>query len=172
MAILPIIKYPDPILKDQSNKVLEVTTEIKDLVSNLFETMYDAPGIGLAAPQVGILLNVCVVDLGKNPELEQESKPYALINPTIVHKEGSIKYEEGCLSMPGIHEIVERPSIITIKALNQEGAEMELKAEGLLAVCIQHEIDHLNGVLFTDRLTGLKKKLMQKKLRKLFPIDG
>ena len=169
MAILPIIKYPNPILRERSKEVKEINSEIRELINNMRETMYDAPGIGLAAPQVGILQRICIVDIGRNEETGHESPKYALINPEIIEKDGSIKHEEGCLSIPGIHEVVQRPSVIRVKALDEKGEKIEFQAEGLLAICIQHEIDHLDGILFFDRITGLKSKLLQKKLKKLFP---
>lgn len=167
MPILPIVLYPDPVLKEKAKQVEEITPEIKELLSNMAETMYDAPGIGLAAPQVGVSLRACVVDVGENKESGRVPRLYKLINPEIIKKEGKIKYEEGCLSIPGVHEVVQRFSNISVKALDDNGEEFILEADDLLSICIQHEIDHLDGILFTDRLSGLKKRLVQSKLNKL-----
>jgi peptide deformylase len=168
MAILPIVKYPDQVLKTRASEVNEINSDIRELLSNMAETMYDAPGIGLAGPQIGTLLRVCVVDVGDDEETGRIGRLYKLVNPEIVSKEGRIKYEEGCLSIPGIHEYVERAAKIVVKAQNEEGESITIEAEGLLAICLQHEIDHLDGILFTDRLTGLKRRMVLKKLQKNF----
>lgn len=167
MPILPIVLYPDPILKKPTSDVKEITPEIIQLLSDMAETMYDAPGIGLAGPQVGVSLRICVVDVGDNPDTGRVKRLYKLINPYIVAKEGKTKYEEGCLSLPGIHEIVERHAKITVEALDENGEKISLEADDLLAICLQHEIDHLDGIIFPERLGGLKKRLAQKKLQKL-----
>lgn len=169
MAILPIVKYPDQILKTRASEVGEINSEIRSLLTNMAETMYEAPGIGLAGPQIGTLMRLCVVDVGDDEETGRVGRLYKLVNPEIVSKEGRIKYEEGCLSIPGIHEYVERASNIVVKALNEESKSITIEAEGLLAICLQHEIDHLDGILFTDRLTGLKRRMTLKKLQKNFP---
>ncbi len=168
MAEIDIVLYPDEILRIKSEPVVDFGYELEKLVADMAETMYAAPGIGLAAPQIGISKQIAVVDIGNDEETKRVAKLYALINPVIIDKKGFIKYEEGCLSIPGVREFVERPSHIILTAQDQSGKKFELEAEGLLAVCIQHEIDHLNGTLFTDHLTGLKKKLANKKLNKLF----
>jgi peptide deformylase len=168
MAILPIVKYPDQILKTKASEVDEINSEIKTMLSNMAETMYDAPGIGLAGPQIGTSLRLCVVDVGDDEATGRIGRLYKLVNPEIVSKEGRIKYEEGCLSIPGIHEFVERASKIVVKAKNEDGESVTIEAEGLLAICLQHEIDHLDGILFTDRLTGLKRRIVLKKLQKNF----
>ncbi len=164
MAILPIIKYPKEILRKTAEPISEISEEIVTLATNMAETMYDAPGIGLAAPQVGVSKRLFVIDLGKDENEEKKSELLTFINPQIIESRGKMKYEEGCLSIPEIREYVERPSWVKVKALSISGQEFELEAEGLLAICIQHELDHLNGVLFIDYLKGLKKKLIAKKL--------
>lgn len=168
MAVLKIVHYPSEILRVKSEPVVSFDEDLASLVNNMAETMYEAPGIGLAAPQIGVNKRVAVVDIGADEETKRTAKLYTLINPIITHSQGYIKYEEGCLSIPGLREYVERPNQIQVKALDASGKEYTLEAEGLLAVCIQHEIDHLNGVLFIDKLEGLKKKLATKKLKKHF----
>jgi peptide deformylase len=151
MPILPINIYPDSVLRKVALPIEKIDQEIKDLANSMFETMYDAPGIGLAGPQVGISKRIFVVDIGV-PDDTAAKEPIVFINPKITKSSGENKYEEGCLSLPGIREIVYRPSDIT---------------SGLLATCIQHELDHLDGILFTDHLQGLKKRMAHKKLDKL-----
>lgn len=167
MAILPIKVYPDPILKKRASEVTEITAEIERLLDDMAETMYDAPGIGLAATQVGSLHRVIVVDLGDDEETGREAKLYKLINPVIVESEGEIEMEEGCLSIPDVREYVRRSESILVSALLPSGEKVEISADGLLAVCIQHEIDHLDGILFIDRLTPLRRELVRSKLKKL-----
>ena len=166
MAIIPILIYPDSRLREVTTPIEKVTSEISNLANSMLETMYDAPGIGLAGPQVGVMQRIFVVDIGV-PEDKDARKPMVFINPVIKEATSEFKYEEGCLSLPGIREIVHRPAEIIVQALDIEGKEFTLKAEGLLAICIQHELDHLNGVLFTDHLKGLKKRMAMKKLEKL-----
>lgn len=166
MAIIPILIYPDPRLRVVTSPIEKVTSEISGLADSMLETMYDAPGIGLAGPQVGIMQRIFVVDVG-DVEDKEAKKPLVFINPVIKESNSETKYEEGCLSLPGIREIVHRPAEIVVQALDKEGKEFTLKANGLLAVCIQHELDHLNGVLFTDHLKGLKKRMAMRKLEKL-----
>lgn len=166
MSILPINIYPDSVLRKVASPIDNIDQELIDLALSMFHTMYDAPGIGLAGPQIGISKRIFVVDIG-DPENKEVKTPLTFINPKILKSEGENKYEEGCLSLPGIREIVQRPAQITVQALNLEGNEFTLDADGLLATCIQHELDHLDGILFTDHLQGLKKKLAHKKLEKL-----
>ena len=168
MALLPILTAPDPRLKTISEPVVEVNDEIRKLVDDMFETMYEAPGIGLAAIQVGVQKRLLVVDvIGKNDE-ENDPDPIALINPEItwVSDDDSV-YEEGCLSVPAHYADVVRPAEITVKYLDRDGKEQELHADGLLATCIQHEIDHLDGILFVDHLSALKRNMILRKLLKL-----
>ena len=159
-----ILTEPDPILRKKCEPLEKVDEETKKLMDDMLETMYAAPGIGLAAIQVGILKRLVVIDISKE---EEKKKPIFLINPQIIHqsKETSV-YEEGCLSLPGQFAEIERPAECTIKYIDYNGKEKDLKAEGLLATCIQHEVDHLNGVLFIDYLSKLKKDMIIKKLVK------
>ena len=159
-----IVIEPDPILREKSSTLEKVDDEIRGLLDDMLETMYAAPGIGLAAVQVGILKRLIVIDISKN---EEKKNPLFLINPEIISrsKKTSI-YEEGCLSLPGHFAEVERPAECLIKFVDYDGKEKELQANGLLATCIQHEVDHLNGVLFIDYLSKLKKDMIIKKLIK------
>ena len=159
-----IVIEPDPILREKSATLEKVDNELRKLLDDMLETMYAAPGIGLAAVQVGILKRLIVIDISKDKE---KKNPLFLINPEIIFrsKKTSI-YEEGCLSLPGHFAEIERPAECQIKFIDYEGKEKELKADGLLATCIQHEVDHLNGVLFIDYLSKLKKDMIIKKLKK------
>lgn len=166
MAILDILVAPHPTLAKKAEEVTEVTDEIRQTLDDMLETMYKAPGIGLAANQVGVLKRMIVVDIA-NPE-EEEPKPYKLINPRVVEESADHSvYQEGCLSVPTFYEEVERPSKIKVEYLDVDGKPQVLEAEGLLSTCIQHEIDHLEGVLFVDHLSRLKKNMIVKKLSKL-----
>ena len=164
MSQRKIVIEPDPILREKSATLEKVDNELRKLLDDMLETMYAAPGIGLAAVQVGILKRLIVIDISKDKE---KKNPLFLINPEIISrsKKTSI-YEEGCLSLPGHFAEIERPAECQIKFINYEGKEKELKADGLLATCIQHEIDHLNGILFVDYLSKLKKDMIIKKLIK------
>ena len=159
-----ILTEPDPILRKKCEPLEKVDTETKKLMDDMLETMYAAPGIGLAAIQVGILKRLVVIDISKG---EEEKKPMFLINPQIIHrsKKTSI-YEEGCLSLPGQFAEIERPAECTVKYIDYNGKEKEQKVDGLLATCVQHEVDHLNGILFIDYLSKLKKDMIIKKLVK------
>ena len=161
MAILPIIETPDPRLRVISKPVEKFDAELKTLVADMFETMYDAPGIGLAATQVDVHLRLLVLDVS-----EDKSRPMVFINPEILDTEGSQVYQEGCLSVPGIFADVTRADEITVRFLDRQGQPQELRADGLLAVCIQHEMDHLDGKLFVDYLSPLKREMVRKKLAK------
>lgn len=166
MALLKILTAPDPRLKERALPVEKVDDEIRQLMDNMLETMYAAPGIGLAATQVGVLKRVIVVDVADTKNGE-EPNPIMLANPEVVKASSDQSiYEEGCLSVPGFYEEVERPETCTIKGLNRDGKEVEIKAEGLLATCLQHEIDHLEGTLFIDHLSRLKRNMIVKKLTK------
>lgn len=162
MAILDILRFPDKRLRTKAVEVTEVTDGVREFIDDMFETMYDAPGIGLAATQVNVHQQIVVVDVSENKD-----QPYCLINPVITHKEGTEVCEEGCLSVPQYFAEVERADKITVKALDREGKEFELDADGLLAVCIQHELDHLKGKLFVDYLSPLKQQRLRKKMEKL-----
>ncbi len=164
MSLKNIIIEPDPILRKESEHVENIDDNIRKLLDNMLETMYAAPGIGLAAVQVGILKRVIVIDISKN---EEKKNPLFLINPEIISKSKKTSvYEEGCLSLPGHFAEIERPAECQIKFVDYNGKEKELLANGLLATCIQHEVDHLNGVLFIDYLSKLKKDMIIKKLIK------
>ncbi|HYE37430.1 peptide deformylase [Methylocaldum sp.] len=161
MAILTILEFPDDRLRKKAASVQLVDESIKRLVDDMFETMYAAPGVGLAATQVNIQKRIVVIDVS-----EEKDAPVCLINPEIVEKNGSEEMDEGCLSVPGIFEKVARAETVKIRALDRNGDPFELEADGLLAVCIQHEIDHLDGKLFVDYLSPLKRQLVRKKLKK------
>ena len=161
MALRPILHHPDPRLRTKAQDVSVFDDELRTLVDDMFETMYDAPGIGLAATQINVHRRVVVIDVSRDG-----SDPHHFINPQIVVTDGTEEMEEGCLSVPGIFETVERAERVTIKALDSDGRAFELEADGLLAVCIQHEIDHLDGKLFVDYLSQLKQSRIRKKLEK------
>ena len=164
MTVLPIIAAPDKRLKLKSELVGNVDAVISTLMADMLETMYLAPGIGLAAPQVGVTKRVIVIDVGKT---EISRKPYCMANPELIwwSREQSV-YEEGCLSLPEQYADVKRPNRVRVKYLDETNNEQVLEATGLLATCIQHEIDHLEGILFVDRLTALKRNMIIRKLRK------
>lgn len=163
MALLPILSFPDPRLRTVAKPVEEVTDEIRQLASDMLETMYEAPGIGLAASQVDRHIQLIVMDLS-----EEKDQPMVFINPKITPLTDETQaYEEGCLSVPQIYDKVNRPSRVKIEALNLDGETFEIEADGLLAVCIQHEMDHLSGKLFVDYLSPLKRQRAREKVEKL-----
>lgn len=163
MAVLEILEFPDPRLRKQAAPVREVTEATRTLIDDMFETMYAAPGIGLAATQVNVHQRILVIDVS-----EENDQPQIFINPevTIVDPELG-EYDEGCLSVPGFYETVNRPQAVEVSALDREGQPFTRKLEGLLAICLQHEIDHLDGKLFVDYLSPLKRMRIRKKLEKL-----
>lgn len=161
MALLPILEFPDPRLRTRAQPVVEVDAALRKLIDDMFQTMYAAPGIGLAATQVNVHKRLLVVDVS-----ETRKEPLALINPEILARDGIEETEEGCLSVPGIYDKVMRAGQIRVRALNRDGKRIEFDADGLLAVCIQHEIDHLDGKLFVDYLSELKRTRIRKKLEK------
>jgi len=161
MAILDILEFPDPRLRTKAQPVAVVDATIKQLAADMLETMYAAPGIGLAASQVNVHKRVLVIDTS-----ETHDKPMVFINPEIIAREGDEETEEGCLSVPGIFEKVRRAERITVRALDRNGIQFEMQADGLLAVCIQHEMDHLEGKLFVDYLSDLKRTRIRGKLEK------
>ena len=164
MAILPILEFPDPRLRTKAARIdaAEVTTPaFQTLLDDMFQTMYDAPGIGLAASQVDVHKRFMVIDVS-----EEKNTPLVFINPEIVASEGGQVYQEGCLSVPGIFADVTRADTITVRFLDRQGAAQELTTDGLLAVCVQHEMDHLDGKLFIDYLSPLKREMVRKKLAK------
>ena len=159
--ILPIIAYGDPVLRKTGKEITKDYPNLDVLLENMFETMYDAPGIGLAATQVNFHKRIIVIDIS-----DECNQPLCLINPKIIEKNGEIEWEEGCLSVPNYYESVKRSNEIKVSALNQLGELCEIDASEMLAVCIQHEMDHLNGILFVDHLSKLKQKRLKKKAEK------
>jgi peptide deformylase len=180
MALRPILVAPDPRLKQVSEPVSEVTDEMRRLMDDMLETMYEAPGIGLAAIQVGVPKRIIVMDLGmpiseeeeaaakaKGEKVKPEPDPRYFVNPEIVWASDDLVWcEEGCLSVPDLYEEVERPSRVRVRFLDYQGEPQEIDCDGMLAVCIQHEMDHLEGILFIDHLSRLKRDMMLKKLAK------
>lgn len=162
MALLNILHFPDPRLRNRAEPITEFDENLKILVRDMLETMYEAPGIGLAATQVNVHIRLLVIDI-----TEEKNDPLILINPEILHSEGEEEMDEGCLSVPGYYEAVRRAEKVTVRAQNVDGEVFELDAEGLKAVCIQHEIDHLEGKLFVDYISSLKRDRIRKKLEKL-----
>jgi len=161
MAILEVLRFPDERLRTVAKPVESVDNEIKTLVADMFETMKEERGIGLAATQVNVHKRVVVMDVS-----EEQDNPLVFINPEITHREGATISEEGCLSVPNNYAKVERAEKVTVEALNKDGEKFSLNAEGLLAICIQHELDHLKGKLFIDYLSPLKRQRIRKKLEK------
>ena len=173
MSILDIITIPDKILKQPCDPVERVDDDLRALLDNMLETMYDAPGIGLAAPQIGILRRAITIDVSRRDEDDESDAPVPknplfMINPEIVWSsdEPSL-YDEGCLSIPDYYAEIERPAEVIVKYIDREGRENELKADGILATCVQHEIDHLDGILFIDYLSKLKRDRVIKKFAKM-----
>ena len=161
MSPLDILIFPDPLLRTRAEPVSEVDGEVAALVDRMFETMYDAPGIGLAATQVDVHRRIVVIDTS-----EEKDAPLTLVNPELTLVEGMGEMQEGCLSIPGVYELIKRPERVRVAAVDREGEPFELEAEGLLAVCIQHEIDHLDGKLFVDHLSPLKRNRIRRKMLK------
>lgn len=159
-----ILIWPDARLKKKAVPVTKVDDDVRALIRDMFETMYHADGVGLAAPQVGVHQNVIVLDTTPR---QPESKPIAMVNPEILSYEGKIVYAEGCLSIPGESEDVERAAVVTVRYLDEQGVEQTLKADGLLAVAVQHETDHLKGIVFVDHVSMLKRELIRKRMKKL-----
>ena len=162
--IHPIVKYGDPVLDTPAKPVEKFDEEFKTLVNDMFESMYAAQGVGLAAPQIGLSIRLAVIDVtnGKNPEAK-----LVLANPEIIHAEGEQREEEGCLSVPGFRGFVARPQYVTVRALDVEGKPFEMRGERLLARAFCHEIDHLNGILFINHLSLLKRDMIKRKIRKM-----
>ncbi len=162
MAVLEILAFPDPRLRTEAKPVTEVTDATRTLIDDMFETMYEAPGIGLAATQVNVHQRVLVIDVSENRD-----QPLVFINPEITVLDAQTgEYDEGCLSVPGFYETVQRPQKVSVTALDRNGESFTRELEGLLAICLQHEIDHLNGKLFVDYLSPLKRQRIRKKLEK------
>ena len=161
MSRLEILHFPDPRLRRRAVAVRDVDDDVRRLIDDMLETMYDAPGIGLSAPQVNVAKRVITIDMS-----EDRNAPLCLVNPEIRTVSGETETEEGCLSVPGVYELVTRPERVRVSALDRDGRSREIEAEGLLAVCIQHEIDHLDGRLFVDYLSQLKRQRIRKKAEK------
>ena len=165
MTILPIVKAPDPVLKKKAAPVALVDDRIRQLLDDMLATMYDAPGIGLAAPQVAVSERIVVMDVGRS---EENRQPVCMINPEIIWvSDEDNTYEEGCLSVPEHYAEVVRPKVVKVKYLDRDGHGVELETDGLLATVIQHELDHLDGVLFVDHLSSLKRNMIMRKLLKM-----
>jgi peptide deformylase len=167
MALLPILEYPDPRLKKVAAPVAVVTPEIRKLVADMAETMYAAPGVGLAATQVNVHKQVIVIDIS-----DARDELRVFINPVLLKAEGEAENEEGCLSVPGYYDKVARAAWIRVRALNEHGETFELDAEGLLAVCVQHEMDHLRGKVFVEYLSPLKRTRLAARMRKKHQLAG
>ena len=173
MALRPILTIPDGKLRQVAEAVPAVDADIRALVDDMFETMYAAPGIGLAAPQIGVLKRVAVVDVAKRRDEEAAPDPLVLINPKVTWASQEVStYEEGCLSIPDYYEAVERPAVIRVAFLDREGQAREIEADGVLATCIQHEIDHLDGVLFIDHISRLKRARVMRRFEKVAKREG
>ena len=162
MATLDILYYPDPRLRVKATPVEVVDDSIRELAENMFETMYSAPGVGLAATQVNVHKRLLVIDIS-----EDNDSPLCLINPEITDRQGETETEEGCLSVPGVFDLIQRAEQIEVRALGLDGKPLQMHVDGLLGVCIQHEMDHLDGKLFVDYLSMLKRRRIRKKLQKL-----
>ena len=164
MTIKPLIILPDPLLRQVSKPIERVDADFQRLADDMLETMYDAPGIGLAAIQIGVPRRMLVIDVSREGE---EKQPLVFVNPEVVASSDELSvYEEGCLSIPDYYAEVERPATVTVKYLDRDGKEQTVQADGLLATCLQHEIDHLNGVLFIDHISRLKRDMVIKKFTK------
>ena len=163
MAVLEILKFPHPVLKKRSEAVSRIDGEVRKLIHDMRETMYEAGGIGLAACQVGVSRRVIVLDVSP---MDPQHSFFALIDPEIISEEGEIDHEEGCLSVPDCLEKVKRKEKVCVKGFSPEGKEMEIKGEGILAIALQHEIDHINGILILDRVSRLKREIYRNKLKK------
>lgn len=164
MAIREIKRYPEKVLKEKATPVTDIDGDVQKLIDDMIETMYAAPGIGLAAPQVGVSKRIIVIDVSVK---ETEKTPLlVLINPEIIRTEGEIESEEGCLSIPGYITIVKRAERVLVSGLNRDGKEILIEGEGLLSRALQHEIDHLNGILFIDRISSIKREFFKKRYKK------
>jgi peptide deformylase len=168
MSLLEIVTFPDPILSKKAQKIGDVDGEIKKLMDDMLETMYKAPGVGLAAPQVGVDKRVIVIDIGP----KEDRSPILLADPEILHSEGEILFEEGCLSLPEFQTEVNRKSRVLVKGINEKGKEVSHDAEGFLAVVLQHEIDHLDGILLVDKVSKLKRDIYKRKVKKGLKLEA
>ncbi len=163
MAIRKIVYLPDPCLRKQTENVVDFNDKLHELIDDMFETMYEAKGVGLAAPQIGISLNIAVIDVVGE---KNASDQIVIANPEVIERRGEQKFKEGCLSVPGAYDVVKRSEWVKVKAQDKNGEFFEIEGDGLLGECLQHEIDHLNGKLFIDLLSPLKRKIVRKKLEK------
>jgi peptide deformylase len=163
-----ILVWPHPLLKQKAQPVAKFDDDTRTLIKDLFESMYAADGVGLAAPQIGVLKNVIVLDTRPR---QPDSQPVAMVNPEILTLEGKCTYKEGCLSVPGEAEDVERAAVVTARYLDENGEEKTLTADGLLAIAIQHECDHLKGVMFVDHISSLKRETIRKRMKKLVAYE-
>lgn len=168
MPIRDIKKYPEPVLKKKAVPVEKIDSDLQHLIDDMIETMYAAPGVGLAAPQVGVSKRLAVIDISSKDE---QYPLIVLINPLIVRTEGEIEFEEGCLSVPEYTAKVKRAENLVVNCLDREGREIEIEAGGLLAIAMQHEIDHLDGILFIDRLSPIKREFFKKRYKKAARAD-
>ncbi len=166
MSILNILTYPDPFLRMKAKPVEDVNDSVRRLIEDMVETIYFVKGVGLASTQVGDERRIIVLDVPNGDEYKSGKNLLTLINPDIIEHEGETSFEEGCLSIPGITAEVKRPASIALKALDIDGNDLEISAEGLLAIVIQHEIDHLDGILFIDRLSRIKREIIKRKIKK------
>ena len=166
MALREICTYPDPVLRKKTTRVERIDSSLDRLIKDMVETMHAAPGVGLAANQVGVPLQLAVIDLSSREDEEQRHPLLVIINPEILSMEGSVIEEEGCLSIPDYAEKVKRAARVKVRAQDRTGKQFELEAEGLMAKALQHEIDHLNGLLFVDKLSPLKKNLFKRRFKK------
>jgi peptide deformylase len=167
MAVRPIVKYPEPVLLAPTRLVGAVTQDIRKLVEDMWETMYDAPGVGLAANQIGVSLRLAVIDTRDGEEKPDKTHKIVLVDPVVLETKGTIYEDEGCLSFPGFTERVESPAWIRVRARDLEGSEYEVSGEGLFGRALRHETDHLDGVGFIDRMSALKRDLIKRKIRKM-----
>lgn len=172
MAVREIRKYPDAVLKQKTGRVERFDEGLRTLIQDMIETMYAASGVGLAANQVGVPLSVAVIDTTIREEKERRRPPLVIINPEIISAQGSVIEEEGCLSVPECYEKVRRAAKVRVRAQDPTGKTFEIEGEGLLAKALQHEIDHLNGVLFIDRLSPLKRDLLRRRLKKAMAVQA
>lgn len=159
-----IVKYPEKVLKRKGLPVTVIDEEIQTLIDDMIETMYNAPGVGLAAPQVGVSKRIAVIDVSTKGA---EMPLLVLINPEILRREGEVEFEEGCLSLPGFTAKIERAEKLLVRALNREGKQLEIESEGLLSIAIQHEMDHLDGLLIIDRISPIKREFFKKRFQKI-----
>jgi peptide deformylase len=174
MSVLEILTYPDPRLREVCAPVEKITEETRKILDDMAETMYAAPGIGLAASQVGVMQRLIVVDVHDRDgdeedgdKKERTSRLYKIVNPVIISRAGKSEGEEGCLSLPDLKETVKRSERVVVEGLDEKGKELRIEAGGLLAVCLQHEVDHLDGILFIDHLSRLKREMLKSKLKRM-----